>query len=92
MAWTEMACVHHMGNFLVEPFILLENTGSREAGCLAEACTSDENWVHIKGVLRTFQFYISKLLYFSFSIKCNKDWGVQNSDKIFSVFVDFNFI
>lgn len=54
MAWTEMACVHHMGNFLVKPFILLENTGSWEAGCLAEACACDENWVHIKGVLRTF--------------------------------------
>lgn len=38
MAWAEMAYVHHMGDFLVEPFILLENTSSWETEHFAEAC------------------------------------------------------
>lgn len=38
MAWTEMADVHHMGDFRLEPFILLENTGSWETECFKEAC------------------------------------------------------
>lgn len=46
----------------------------------------DENLVHIKVVFRTLQFYISKSLYFRFSIKCNKDCGIQNRDKILSFF------
>jgi len=84
MAWTEMAYVHPMEDFLVEPFILPEDTSSWETEHLQRHVACDENLVHIKVVLRTLQFYISKLLYFSFSMKCNKDWGIQNRDKIFS--------
>lgn len=38
MAWAKMAYVHRTGDFLVEPFILLENTGSWETERFAEAC------------------------------------------------------
>lgn len=62
MAWTEMAYVHDMGDLLVEPFI------HGKQNDLQKHVTCDENLVHIKVVLRTFQFGISKLFQFQYKM------------------------
>lgn len=44
MVWTEVAYVHLVSDRLVEPFMLLENTGSGKQNALQKHVACDENW------------------------------------------------
>lgn len=52
--------MYHLGDFLNEPFILMENISSWENSALQKHLAWDEELVRIEVVLRTLWFYISK--------------------------------
>lgn len=69
MARTEMANVHDMGDLLVEPFILLENTGSWETERFAEARCMWWKFGSHKSGLENISVLYFKITLFQFQYK-----------------------
>lgn len=78
-----MAYVHHVGDFLVEPFILLENSVHGKQNALEKHVACDENLVHIKSSFENVSDLYFRITFFQFSIKYNKDWNTKQRQNIY---------